>query len=327
METKILTVFTPTYNRLKTIKRTYESILNQSLKEVDWLIIDDGSKDGLREWVKSLGRIIISKGIAYDWMGLPKDEITEDHFIVDAQSVCIEYIYKPNGGLYTGYNVAFDVIKTELCMCVDSDDYLPDNAVELIVNKWGKLSPFQRQRVGGIAGLDYNVLDKKPIGGLFRIESEIDYVLNLGHIGDCKYVFQTELIKRYSPQIGFEGEKDFNPHYIQMQLFDEYPMVVINENLCWVEYQYGIDSMSQNIYKQYIRSPRSFAEYRLKELKLKRGNNIINKCRLCAHYVSSCFFSNDKDWLKKSPYKLITLLTAPLGYLISLYIRYKASQD
>ena len=66
---KTLTVFTPTYNRVHTIVRTYESLCRQSNDEFDWLIIDDGSFDGTRAWVENLGEIIISKGSRYDWMG------------------------------------------------------------------------------------------------------------------------------------------------------------------------------------------------------------------------------------------------------------------
>lgn len=46
-----VTIFTPTFNRKKTIGRTYQSI--QQLKTVsggvDWIIVDDGSSDGTEE--------------------------------------------------------------------------------------------------------------------------------------------------------------------------------------------------------------------------------------------------------------------------------------
>jgi len=321
---KTLTVFTPTYNRIKTIKRTYKSLCEQTNTDVDWLIIDDGSFDGCRNWVFSLGEIVDRDGTVFDWMGRPLCEKSENHFVVQAGFLRIEYIYKPNGGLYTGYNVAFSVIQSELCVCIDSDDYLPSNAVEIITKKWQELSVNQRQQIGGIAGLDYNVVDKSPIGGVFKIKSPIAFVQDMGHIGDCKFVFRTDAIRRFAPQIGFEGEKDFNPHFMQMQLFDEYPMLVINENLCWVEYQYGNDSMSQAIFKQYLRSPKSFAKYRLQELALKRGNSFLKKIRLSAHYVSSCIFSKDRDWLKNSNSRILTIISIPFGAFLCLYIKAKA---
>ena len=53
---KTLTVFTPTYNRAHTLPRTYESLLRQTCKDFEWLVIDDGSTDGtaglVRGWIE-----------------------------------------------------------------------------------------------------------------------------------------------------------------------------------------------------------------------------------------------------------------------------------
>ena len=53
MKREFLTVFTPAYNRAKTLPRTYESMKKQSCKEFVWLIVDDGSQDNTRELVKA----------------------------------------------------------------------------------------------------------------------------------------------------------------------------------------------------------------------------------------------------------------------------------
>ena len=42
---KILTVFTPTYNRAYCLHQCYESLKRQTNKDFIWLIIDDGSTD------------------------------------------------------------------------------------------------------------------------------------------------------------------------------------------------------------------------------------------------------------------------------------------
>ena len=104
-----LTVFTPTYNRAHTLGRTYQSLCSQTCKDFEWLVVDDGSTDD-------------TKSLVNKWHA-------ENH-------ISIRYIYKENGGLYTGYNTAYMNIDSELCVCIDSDDYMPDNAVELIVSHW-----------------------------------------------------------------------------------------------------------------------------------------------------------------------------------------------
>ena len=99
----LLTVFTPTYNRAYTLERTYLSLKNQTCHDFLWLIIDDGSKDNTREKVEQ-------------W----KNGTLEFE---------IRYEFKENGGLHTGYNKAIELCDTELMVCIDSDDYMPPDAV------------------------------------------------------------------------------------------------------------------------------------------------------------------------------------------------------
>ena len=47
-----LTIFTPTFNRINTLKKLYDSLLIQTNKEFEWIIIDDGSTDHTEEMVK-----------------------------------------------------------------------------------------------------------------------------------------------------------------------------------------------------------------------------------------------------------------------------------
>ena len=333
---KTLTVFTPTYNRKHTILRTYESLCRQTLNDCDWLIIDDGSSDGTKAWVESLGEKLVDSGTRFDWMGRLIDGEDKNHFVIQTEKFAIEYVYKPNGGLYTGYNVAYSSIQTELCVCIDSDDYMPNDAVERIVGIWRRyypidsrisnVSPVTLIEYCGIQGLDYNVMDGKPIDGKFPegLTEVFFHELHLKkiHSGDTKQVMRTDLMKKVAPMIGYQGEKNFNPIYMLIQICDRHPLLVLNENLCWVEYQIGTDSMSQGIFRQYVNSSRSFAKLRLLEMTLKH-NTLKDKCRSAIHYVSSCLISKDKDWLKNSPLKMMTLLVAPLGFIWYCFILYK----
>lgn len=323
---KRLTVFTPAYNRKHTIDRTFASMLRQTSHDFDWLIIDDGSSDGTREWVESLGEKIVPSGVAFDWMGRPQGQEDENHFVLEvpypdsAEKLRIEYVYKPNGGLYTGYNTAYAIVQTELCVCIDSDDYMPDDAVEKITQLWENRP---EQDLCGIAGLDYNVVDKMPIGGRFPEEVKKAFMLDLHHGGDCKQVLRTDLMRKVAPQVGFKGERDFNPFYMMMQVFDQYPVMVANENFCWVEYQTTGDSMSAGIWKQYYRSPRSYAKYRIMQMQMKHGTSLGRRFQLCAHYISSCMLSKDGDWWKNTPEKLLTALALPVGVALYFVVKYK----
>ena len=155
--------------------------------------------------MESLGEKMVGDGTQFDWMGRELDGVDENHFVIQTHQFVIEYIYKPNGGLYTGYNTAYATITTELCVCIDSDDYMPDDSVEKIVKLWKNRPP--EKEYGGIEGLDFNVVDGKPIGGFFLEHTKEAYHAEIGHVGDTKQVMRTDLMKNVAPQIGFQGEK------------------------------------------------------------------------------------------------------------------------
>lgn len=290
---KTITVFTPTYNRAHTLPRLYESLCRQTCGDFEWLVVDDGSTDETRELIQKF--------------------ITEN-------KIRIRYIYKENGGLYTGYNAAYAYIDSELNLCVDSDDFLPDNAVEKIVYKWKKEGSDQ---YAGIVGLDFYAGTQKPIGGFFPATLKECYLLDLYtkkiHRGDSKQVMRTDLMKQVAPQVGFPGEKNFNPIYMLLQVCDERPLLVMNENLCFVDYQTG-DSMSANIYKQYIDSPRSFAKLRQLEMDLKRSN-AANRYRSALHYVSSCLLSGEYGAVICPRHRFLTFMALVPGCMWYLWVR------
>ena len=292
---KTLTVFTPTYNRAHTLGRTYRSLCAQTCSDFEWLVIDDGSTDGTRELIEG--------------------------FIAEGK-ITVRYIRKENGGLYTGYNTAYADISTELNVCVDSDDYMPEEAVEIIVKTWREKGTV---RYAGLVGLDFYAGTDRPIAGYFpegmtEVFYPDLYARNI-HRGDSKTVMRTDLMKSVAPQIGFEGEKNFNPVYMLLQVCDRLPLIVVNRNLCFVDYQTG-DSMSAGIWRQYVDSPRSFAKMRRLEMTL-RHSTPFNRLRSAVHYVAECMLARDRRWLADSPRKLLTLAALPAGVALYFLIKFK----
>ena len=119
-----LTIFTPAYNRAYTLHKCYESLKKQTNKDFEWLIIDDGSTDNTRELVQS-------------W--------------IEENIIPIKYHYQKNQGMHGAHNTAYELIDTELNVCIDSDDYMPDDAVEKILKFWDKN---KSDNIAGIAALD-----------------------------------------------------------------------------------------------------------------------------------------------------------------------------
>ena len=120
---------------------------------------------------------------------------------------------------------------------------------------------------------------------------------------------------------GIKGEKNFNPHYMILKLSAKYRFLAVDAPLCIVDYQ--SDGMTANQFKQYIDSPNSYAELRRVIMGLP---NVPKKYMLktVIHYCSSSLISKNRQYIKESPKKLLTIMCTPLGWMLTTYIRRRA---
>jgi glycosyltransferase involved in cell wall biosynthesis len=297
MKMATLTVFTPLYNRINTLKRTYESLKRQTCKDFIWLIVDDGSTDNPYDAIKK-------------W--LEKDNGFE-----------IKYVYKENGGMHTAHNTAYENIDTELNVCVDSDDYMPDNAVELIVNCWNEN---KNKGYAGIIALDFADSTKKVIGKELPTYKESTTLMgyyNNGGFGDKKLIYRTDIIKATPPYPVFDNEKYVALAYKYHLIDEKYELKILNECVCIVDYQ--MDGSSTNMYRQYVRNPKGFAFWRKEQM--KHSINIKQKFKACIHYVSSSLIAKNKHFVKESPEKLLTVLSIPIGYILKVIVMKKSKSS
>ena len=291
-----LTIFTPAYNRAHTLPRTYESLCAQDCKDFIWLIVDDGSTDRTAELVKG-------------WQA-------------DEKNFEIQYIYKENGGMHTAHNTAYENIRTELNVCIDSDDRMAPGAVSKIRSAWEAV---RGRGYAGLIGLDADLNTGEIIGKGFpdgMTETTLNGYYAAGGAGDKKLVYRTDVINSVPSYPVFEGEKYVGLVYKYTLIDQKYKLAVLNEVLCEVEYQ--PDGSSNTMWKQYVKNPNGFAFLRKVNMLYPRS-----KKRLwveCMHYVSESLIAGNRHFLKESPKKLQTALMIPAGWTLSLYIRMKARQ-
>jgi glycosyltransferase involved in cell wall biosynthesis len=288
----MLTVFTPTYNRAYCLHKCYEHLKQQTCDQFIWLIIDDGSTDNTQSLVRS-------------W-------ITEGF-------VEIKYIWQENQGMHGAHNTAYNNINTELNVCIDSDDFMPHDAVEKIINFWKKQG---HENYSGIVGLDAdssNSIIGKNLPETIKSSTLFNIYNKYGVKGDKKLVYRTSLTKQYPYPI-FNNEKYVGLAYKYYKLDQQHEMLLMNEVLCIVEYLQ--DGSSNNMLKQYRRNPRGFSFYRKELMKLPFAT-LSYKYRQAIHYVSSSIQSRNIKFFKETPEKTLTTLAIPFGILLYLYISIK----
>ena len=289
-----LTIFTPAFNRAHTLCRTYESLCRQTCKDFEWLIIDDGSIDNTRELVNG-------------W--------------INENIIPIRYIYQDNQGMHGAHNTALENIYTELNVCIDSDDWMPDDAVEIIVNFWNKIKD---KNYAGIVGLDVTP-DGSIIGSKFPeglIESTLSGFYNNGGQGDKKVVLSTHVMRKYPKYPRFEGEKYFSLGYKYHLIDRDYKFALLNKPLAIVDYQ--TDGSSMNMWRQYWNNPQGFMFLRKEYMRLYKSPSI--RIRSCIHYISHCIRAKKKNEFFKNPCPVLSFFCIPFGIILYFQTKKKVLQ-
>jgi len=100
----LISVILDNYNYAKYLPRAIESVLSQTHKEWELIIVDDGSTD-------------------------ESQNIIQEYANKDSR---IKPIFKPNGGQASAFNAGFAASKGEIICFLDSDDYFADNKLSTI---------------------------------------------------------------------------------------------------------------------------------------------------------------------------------------------------
>ena len=220
-----ITVFTPLYNKASTVKRTFDSLLEQTVKDFEWLIINDGSSDDSSQVINSFQTNLFP----------------------------IRIYERENKGLNRTYNEGVNLAKGDYLFRLDPDDFLVSNAIELI-SKY--IDIYQSDHsIGGVAFLTKNtddiIIGWHPFASIAR-SNFLDYRVIYKGKGDRFEVVKTWILKKY-PQLEVDGEKFCRESYYQYQIALEYDLIYIPQPLLVREY--NSNSISSNSVKIYSKNP------------------------------------------------------------------------
>lgn len=121
-----VSIITVAYNSVKTIEQTILSVLNQSYSNIEYIIIDGGSRDGTVNIIKKY-----SEKISY-------------------------WISETDKGIYDAMNKGLDVASGDVIGIINSDDWYETNAVEVIVQYFKNNSELEGVCGDLLIHLDFN---------------------------------------------------------------------------------------------------------------------------------------------------------------------------
>lgn len=100
-----VSIVIPVYNKERTLKRCIDSVINQTYSEFEIILLDDGSTDD-------------------------SSNICKEYTEIDNR---IRYYYQNNSGQTAARKKGLEYAKTELVMFIDSDDYIDNDYIEILI--------------------------------------------------------------------------------------------------------------------------------------------------------------------------------------------------
>ena len=285
----LITVFTPLYNRENSIAAVYNSLLMQTCKDFEWLVINDGSTDS-------------------------SATIMEDIISKHDNSFPIRYQCRENHGLMYTLNEGVRMAEGTLFMRLDSDDQALPNAIELITDNYHYVKDKDDICALVFRSVDYN---KKSVGYHPFDEVQIcDFALYRDKYkakGDRSEVMKTEIFKKYPFPI-IDGEKFCPEGLIWNRIASDYKAIYMISPI----YQKGApdDSITADVYNYLKRNSKGTTLY---------YREIVSNKKFCFKYrllnaikfYRYVFFSGE-SLFTRIPLTYV-VLGMPLGILVVLF--------
>jgi glycosyltransferase involved in cell wall biosynthesis len=175
--------------------------MHQTNKNFEWVLVNDGSPDNTDELVKTMQ---------------------------DKADFTLRYFKKFNGGKTTAVNMGIRHARGELWLIVDHDDFLSDDAIEVINRYYPRIK--DDNDICSVTFLRHHH-DGRPIGTQNNPDNLISdfcsYRTVLNIVGDRAEVVKTDCFRKYCPIPTFENENNCLDGYIWLMLAKKYKTLFI----------------------------------------------------------------------------------------------------
>lgn len=161
---KKISIIVPIYNEEENLRKCIESLINQTYKELEIILINDGSTDNSKEIIESF----------------------KDKRIVA--------IHKKNTGISDTRNIGIDKSTGDYIMFVDSDDYLELNCIERLIETAEKENSEIVMFNYYLETPSKRIEIKLPKIEARNLKEDKDLLTKI-HLGPCTKIFKAELIK------------------------------------------------------------------------------------------------------------------------------------
>lgn len=206
-----VTVLTPSFNRAHTLPRVFESLQNQTFRDFEWIVIDDGSTDSTRELVERFQK---------------------------QADFSIRYYHQENKHKFLTFFRGIDLAKGKYFSPLDSDDALLPHALELLTDTWKTISDEDN-----IVFVSTNCEDQngKIIGDQFPVEPLICSIFDMRYKykvkGDKWGMGKTDIYKKMKLNLSHLQGKGFIPEGVFQYQFDQLGLHYCINKVCRIYFR------------------------------------------------------------------------------------------
>jgi glycosyltransferase involved in cell wall biosynthesis len=239
----IISFVTPTYNRAHLLPRLYDSLVAQTDKNFEWVVVDDGSTDETES--------LISAWIRADG------------------SFPIVYYKRENGGKQRALNDGFRIATTEYAGIIDSDDWLTADAVGKIRIWLDEIK--EDRRFAGVAGM-HGFDEMTPRSGFPKGKGVVDASDierdTKGLRGDKQEMYRRDLWLAH-PFPSFEGEKFVFEAPVYWQIANDGYIVRFHEDIIKIGAYLG-DGYTKNMEDLLLNNIKGYTWFAKESFKYRR---------------------------------------------------------
>lgn len=200
----LFTVFTPTYNRAHTIQRVFDSLCAQTLRDFEWLVVDDGSTDNTVELIAAWAKIA---------------------------DFPIRYFHQDHSGKHFAHNLAAREARGQFFAPLDSDDAFVPDSLERLWAHWNAIPSSEQSGYSGVGGLCCDqhgaiIGDRFPKSPFDSDLREVVYVYRIR--GEKWGVSRTDILRQFPfPEIA--GTQFVPEGMIGLEMATAYKRRFVNE--------------------------------------------------------------------------------------------------
>lgn len=240
-----VSIITPVYNCEKYIKRCIQSLLEQTYKEIEIIMVDDGSKDRSADVIKTF-------------------QNSNDNII---------YMYQENSGPGVARNRAIQKATGKYLLFVDSDDYLRDDYIEELVEIAEK-NKSQLVIAGYTMVFEDGRNEIKVIPEFYKRNTSEEWAYRISAC--CSRMYLREFWRKNN--IMFSEERDARAEDVPIVLFSNVMAqnIAIMKNAGYYYYQHSNSAMNTKSKKVLFKFPYKAFEEMYEKAKYQEKENSID---------------------------------------------------